>query len=66
MALKVLTIDLRAGETVAVNGPASFRLESKSGSVARVSVMADESVKIDRPQPGPAAQQAVRGIKPQA
>jgi hypothetical protein len=65
MALKTLSLDLRVGETVTLSGPASIRLESKSGTMARVSVMADESVKIDRPGPAPAARQAALGVKPQ-
>ena len=63
MALKTLTVDVRVGETVTVSGPASIRLESKSGGLARLSVMADESVKIGRPDPNPAAQQAARGVR---
>ena len=63
MALKTLAIDLKAGETVTLNGPASIRLEHKSGGNARLSIMADESVKIDRPQPNRAAQSAAMGIQ---
>lgn len=63
MALKTLTVDVRMGETVTMTGPASIKLENKTGSVARLSIMADESVKIERPMANPAAQQAVMGIK---
>lgn len=63
MALKTLTLDVRVGETVTMSGPASVRVEQKSGSSARLSIMADESVKIDRPGANPAAQQAALGIR---
>lgn len=63
MALKTLTVDVRVGETVTMTGPASIKLENKTGSQARLSIMADESVKIERPMVNPAAQQAVMGIK---
>lgn len=49
MALKTLTIDLKVGQTIQVSGPAAIKLESKSGTQARLAVMADESVAIDRP-----------------
>lgn len=49
MALKTLTIDLKVGQTIQVSGPAAIKLESKSGTQARLSVMADESVVIERP-----------------
>ena len=62
MALTTLALDLKAGETVSINGPASIRLESKSGTSARLSIMADESVQIDRPRANPAAQQAAQGL----
>lgn len=63
MALKTLSLDVRVGESVSISGPASVRLESKSGTSARLSVMADESVRIERAQAQPAAQQAARGVK---
>ena len=63
MALKTLTVDVRVGETVTMTGPASIKLENKTGSQARLSIMADESVKIERPMANPAAQQAAMGIK---
>lgn len=62
MALKTLELLLRAGEVVSINGPASIRLESKKGTNARLSIMADESVLIDRPRVNPAAQQAAQGL----
>lgn len=62
MALKTLALDLKTGETVSIAGPASIRLEQKSGTSARLSIMADESVQIDRPRQSPAAQQAAMGI----
>jgi sRNA-binding carbon storage regulator CsrA len=62
MALKTLILDVRVGETVSVSGPASFKVESKSGNSTRLAVMADESVKITRPT-SVAAQQAQQGIK---
>lgn len=46
-----------------MTGPASIKLENKTGNQARLSIMADESVKIERPMANPAAQQAVMGIK---
>lgn len=49
MALQTLTIDLKVGQTIQVSGPAAIKLESKSGTKARLAVMADESVAIDRP-----------------
>lgn len=61
MALKTLNLDLKVGETVTLTGPASVRLESKSGGMARLAIMADESVRIERPH-NPAAQQAAQGI----
>lgn len=61
MALKTLSVDVRVGETVTIGGPASIRLEAKSGGTARLSIMADESVKIARPR-NPAADQARAGI----
>lgn len=61
MALKTLNLDLKVGETVTLTGPASVRLESKSGALARLAIMADESVRIERPH-NPAAQQAAQGI----
>lgn len=63
MALKTLTLDVRVGDTVTMTGPASIKLEAKSGGTARLSIMADESVKIERPMANPAAQQAAMGIK---
>jgi len=63
MALKTLNVNVRVGEAITMTGPASIKLESKSGSQARLAIMADESVKIDRPMANPAAQQAVMGIK---
>lgn len=62
MTLKTLSLDVRVGESVSISGPASIRLESKSGTSARLSVMADESVRIERAQAQPAAQQAAIGI----
>lgn len=49
MALKTLSITIKVGETIAVTGPASFKLESRSGANAKLAVMADESVRIERP-----------------
>lgn len=49
MALKTLSITIKPGETVSVSGPASFKLESRSGAGAKLAVMADESVRIERP-----------------
>ena len=63
MALKTLALDLKPGETVSLSGPASIRLEQKSGGNARLSIMADESVRIDRPRQNPAAQSAAMGIQ---
>jgi hypothetical protein len=48
-----LTIDLRAGETVSVDGPAEFRLIEKTGTRAKIMVVADKSVTINRPQKSP-------------
>lgn len=65
MALKTLTLSLKAGQMVTLDGPGSIRLERKSGTVAQVSVMADESVRIETPgarAEGDGARQAAKGI----
>lgn len=65
MAKTTIAIELRAGESLAVSGPAAIRLESKSGGVARLSVTADEGVRIDRPQRQKSgAEQARMGVFP--
>lgn len=63
MALKTLTLDVRVGETVTLSGPASIRVEEKSGNAAKLAIMADDSVRIERPRQNPAAQQAAMGIR---
>ena len=65
MALKTLHVNLREGETLTVSGQASFRLESKAagGNAVRVSVMADESVTINRPEKNRGAQMATMGVR---
>ena len=63
MALKTLTLDVRVGETVTLSGPASIRVEEKSGTSAKLAIMADDTVRIDRQRVNPAAQQAALGIR---
>lgn len=43
----MLKIDMRPGESITV-GSAVITLESKSGQVARLSVMADKSIPVHR------------------
>lgn len=63
MALKTLSITVRVGEAININGPASLKLESRSGNSAKLSVMADESVRIDRPNSQAGSDLAKRGTR---
>lgn len=63
MALKTLSITIKVGEVITVNGPASLKLESRSGNSAQLSVMADESVRIDRPGTTAGSDLAKRGTR---
>jgi len=64
MALKTLSITIRVGESITVSGPASMRLESRSGASAKLSVMADESVRIERPNARAGSELAKQGTRP--
>jgi hypothetical protein len=60
-----LSIELRTGESVAVSGPARITLEEKSGGRARLRIVADEGVSIDRPQRQVSgADLAQKGLRP--
>ena len=57
----MLKIELKVGESVKI-GESTVTLEDKSGKTARLSIVADKSVPIQRVQPTTAAQIAKNGI----
>lgn len=59
----MLKLDVRPGESIAVGDVAVITLERKSGKMARLSVRADKSVKIERiRRPGVAQYVAKHGL----
>lgn len=60
-----LLVDLKVGEAVKINGPSVVTLEEKSGQRARLSIEADENVRIERPgRFDSGAAQARLGVRP--
>lgn len=50
--MKTMTTDLRAGDTITVKMPdgkmVAIRMDKKSGKIARITVTADESIKVSK------------------
>lgn len=62
-----MSMDLRVGESVSVSGPAKITLQEKSGGRARLKIVADEGVTIERSQKqASGADLAQQGVRPGA